>query len=307
LGKSLRRALTYALVRILMSAAQRLPRSTCLRLFGAGGLLARRALRADRVRTEVNLSVALPQLTPDEARELGKKVWVDLGKNSVDVLRLPRLNWRDLLDFVEIEGQNYLDEALSRGKGVIAVTGHIGSWELLGAYFSMMGYPLSVIVRPLRDQRFEKLIDELRRSKGMRPISRMGNVKAAYECLKRGHILGVLTDQDTSVKGVFCDFFGRPAFTPAGPAVLAMRTGAAVVPMAVQMQEDGIQLIRVKEPIQTSGDARSEADVRRVMQRCSDAIEDLIRSHLTQWVWMHDRWKTFPTESDWKETGKVSA
>jgi len=306
LGKTLRRALAYALVRVLMVIAWAVPRSCALRLFGTAGVLAWRMQREDRTRTEVNLSLALPELSRDEVREFAKRVWIDLGRNCVDVLRLPRLTWHDLTDFVEVQGLGRFEEVLSRGKGVIVVTGHIGSWELLAAYFSMLGYPLSVIVRPLRDERFEALVDELRRSKGMRPISRIGNVKAAYGCLKKGHILGVLIDQDTSVKGVFCDFFGIPAYTPAGPAVLALRAGAPIVPMAIQLQEDGTQLIRIKEPIESSGDSGSESDVRSIMQRCTRAIEDFIRYHPTQWVWMHDRWKTMPERSKSYEKETVS-
>jgi KDO2-lipid IV(A) lauroyltransferase len=198
-----------------------------------------------------------------------------------------------------------LEEAVSRGKGVVAVTGHIGCWELLGAYFSMMGYPLAVIVRPLRDQRLENLIDNLRRSKGMKPISRMTNVKAAYGWLKRGGILGVLIDQDTSVKGVFCDFFGRPAYTPAGPAYLALRTGAPIVPIAIQLEEDGTQVVRVKRPIDLPKSMDTDACVRLVMQACTQAIEDYVRCRPTQWVWMHERWKTTPLRESERTDGAI--
>ncbi|MBN1503626.1 MAG: lysophospholipid acyltransferase family protein, partial [Candidatus Eisenbacteria bacterium] len=177
-----------------------------------------------------------------------------------------------------------------------AVTGHIGSWEMLAAYFSMRGYPLSVLARPLRDERLEKLLDSQRRAKGMRPISRIANARPAYEALKEGGILGVLIDQDTPVTGVFCDFFGRPAFTPAGPAYLAMRTGAAVVPMGISMQRDGTHLVRILKPVDASVRDGDDKDRRalEITRECTGALERLIRFEPTQWVWMHERWKTSP-------------
>lgn len=286
----------YALARGLILLALILPRSVALRLFGGLGAVAFVLLRKDRIRTEVNLSLAFPERSRQEVRSLAGRVYVELGRNCADVFRLPWLRWDELGSFVSVEGLSYFEEALSRGKGVVVVTGHIGCWELMAAYFSMTGYPLAVVVRPLRDQRLERLIDGLRRSKGMKPISRVSNVKAAYSWLKRGGVLGVLIDQDTSVKGVFCDFFGRPAYTPAGPAYLALRTGASIVPMAIQLEEDGTHMVRVKEPIGVPESLDTEACVQTVMQACTQAIEDYIRHRPTQWVWMHERWKTTPLQ-----------
>lgn len=302
MGRRLRRLVLFGLIRFLMLIARAFPRSVMLGLFGGLGAASFVILRRDRIRTEVNLSLAFPQRSRQDIRALARRVYVDLGRNCVDVFRLGALKWQDLRTFVRVENVACFDEALSRGKGVIAVTGHIGCWELLGAHFSMLGYPLAVIARPLRDPRLELLIDGLRRSKGMKPISRMSNVKTAYSWLKDGGVLGVLIDQDTSVKGVFCDFFGRKAFTPAGPAYLALRTGAAIVPMAIQMEEDGTQVVRVKSPIAIPEVSDTETCVKKVMQECTNAIEDYVRQRPTQWVWMHDRWKTSPGQ----ETAETS-
>ncbi len=302
MGKSLGRALAYASVRVLMFLAWVLPRPRALRLLGAVGLVARRVLRDERIRTEVNLSLALPECSRDEVRELGKRVWVDLGRNFVDVFRLPHLSWYDLPGFIEVQGLSRLEEVLSRGKGVLVVTGHVGCWELLTAYFSMLGYPVSVISRALGDARLEEFIDGLRRSKGTKPICEANHEAAAYDSLKKGRILAVSIDQDASSRGVFCDFFGQPAFTPVEPAVLALRAGAPIVPAAIHLRGGGVQVIRMEEPFYPRGDVNSESDVRSVMQNCTKAIEDLIRLEPTQWVWMRERWKTVPalTESEKK-------
>jgi KDO2-lipid IV(A) lauroyltransferase len=304
LRKTIKRASLYALVRGLMFTAQVLPRWVSLRFFSTLGVLAFYVLKKERARTEINLALAMPHLSRAELRRLSRDVWALLGRNCVDALRLLGMKWEEMSALVRVEGLRVLEEAVSRGRGVVAVTGHIGNWEMLAAYFSMRGYPLSVLARPLRDPRLERLIDRVRRSKGMRPISRIGNVKAAYEALKNGGVLGVLIDQDTSVKGVFCDFFGRPAFTPSGPAYLAMRTGAAIVPMAISLQRDGTHLVRILEPVQveaTGGHgsragSRDTEDSRAlaITQSCTRALEELIRLEPAQWVWMHERWKTGP-------------
>lgn len=296
----------YVLARGLMLLGRVLPRSVALRLFGGLGAAGFLLLRRDRTRAEVNLSLAFSEYSRKEIRKLARRVYVELGRNCVDVFGLSALKWHELDDFVSVQGVTHFDEAVSRGKGVIAVTGHIGCWELLAAYFSMIGYPLAVIVRPLRDRKLEKLIDDLRRSKGMKPISRVSNVKAAYSWLKRGGVLGVLIDQDTSVKGTFCDFFGRPAFTPVGPAYLALRTGAAIVPMAIQMEEDGTHTIRIREPIDVPRDLDTETCVHSVMQACTQAIEDYIRRRPAQWVWMHERWKTASAPANVKAESEAS-
>ncbi len=312
--KSLRHALTSALVKSLMWTAGALPRACALRLFSTLGALAFYVQPKARVITEVNLSMAMPGLSRPETRKLARRVWSDLGRNCVDTLKFPRIGWDELDKLVRVEGLETLEEALSRGRGVVAVTGHIGNWELMGAYFSMRGYPLSVLARPLRDERLERLLDRQRRAKGIRPISRIANARPVYESLKRGDMLGVLIDQDTPVKGVFCDFFGRPAFTPAGPAYLAMRTGAAVVPMAISMQSDGTHLVRILEPVDAAAKDGDDKDRRalEITAECTSSLERLIRYKPTQWVWMHERWKTRPAcpgpdrDASGVGTGRVS-
>lgn len=294
--KPIKRTLSYWLVRGLIFLASAMPRRLALRLFSTLGGMAFYFLKEDRARTEINLGLAMPGLKRPELRRLARRVWMDLGRNCVDVLRFPRMGWEEMEKLVEVEGLAILEEALSVGRGVVAVTGHIGNWEMLAAYFSMRGYPLSVLARPLRDARFERLIDDRRKSKGMKPISRIGSAKSAFESLKEGGILGVLIDQDTPVKGVFCDFFGRPAFTPAGPAYLALRTGAAVVPMAIYLQKDGTYLVRIMKQVDTSARDSANEDLRalQITQDSTTALEEMIRYQPSQWVWMHDRWKTKP-------------
>jgi KDO2-lipid IV(A) lauroyltransferase len=115
----------------------------------------------------------------------------------------------------------------------------------------------------------------------------------AVRCLKRGEILGVLVDQDTSVESVVVDFLGHPAKTPVGPVKMASRTGAALVPLAMLMTPEGTYRIEVKEPLSTDGEAGTLEDQ---VETCSKAIEEFIRREPSQWIWMHKRWKSVLSE-----------
>jgi KDO2-lipid IV(A) lauroyltransferase len=189
---------------------------------------------------------------------------------------------------VEVVGGHYLDDMLARGAGVVALAGHVGNWELLGAYLARAGYPLTVMATRIKDRRLDDLLVGVRRKAGIKVLERSRGLMGAFRCLTRGEVLGVLIDQDTSVDSVTVDFLGHPAKTPVGPAKLAARTGAAIVPMAMLMTPEGTYRIEIREPINLNGDKSLEHDV----ERCSKALEDFIRHDPDQWVWMHKRWKS---------------
>ncbi|MBI4553118.1 MAG: lysophospholipid acyltransferase family protein, partial [Candidatus Latescibacteria bacterium] len=127
---------------------------------------------------------------------------------------------------------------------------------------------------------------------------------AVLRALRRGDVVGLLIDQDTRVQGTFVDFFGQPAYTPVGPAVIALRTDAPVVPMAIHRQPDDTHLITVLPPIEPVRSGRWDEDMHEATRRYTGAIERLIRQAPTQWVWMHERWKTKPAKDGGQGSGK---
>jgi len=185
-------------------------------------------------------------------------------------------------------------QARARGKGLIAVTGHLGNWELIPVYFSLKGIPVNVIARRLNDPRLDRLVVGYREKRGIRNIDRDLGARTAFRCLRRGEALGVLIDQDTRVESVFVDFMGRQASTPVGPAALAMRTGAPVVPVATYRDRDGRHIIEVGAPIELAAEGTERELLRENTERLSKAVEKYILCHPEQWVWIHERWKTEP-------------
>jgi len=249
-----------------------------------------------RKRTQNNLNIVFgKEKDQRELEKLARLVFENVGKNVADAVRLKNMKWKKIEEITKIEGLEYFDNAYKMGKGVIPLTGHIGNFELLAAYFSLKGYKLSVIGRELYDPRLDALLVKSRESVGLENIPSSASVKQVIKALRSGRALGVLADQDSSkVRGVFVDFFGRPARTPVGPVLLAYKTQSPIVPMAIVREKDDKYKIIVKEPIELATSGDKEKDIIETTQKCTKVLESIIRDYPSQWLWMHDRWKSKP-------------
>lgn len=246
-----------------------------------------------------NVSRAFPEGKALIAEALARGVFTSLGRNAFDALSLVHLSREAILGLCRIEGEEHLRVPYERRNGVIALTGHIGCWELLGAYFSEKGYKVNVIARELSDGRLNDMLARMRRRHGIVSIPRGGGAVAGYRALRKGEMLGMLVDQDIDVDGVFVPFFGIPAHTPRGAAVFALRSGASIVPMGIHLQPGGSHRITVLPELGSPPAALSEEErIDELTGRCSAAIERLIRIYPQQWVWFHDRWRKRPEDSD---------
>jgi KDO2-lipid IV(A) lauroyltransferase len=296
--KRIKNWLLFRLITSLISFLNFLPRSTAIWL---GGFLARLAyliIRDARKRTIANLNLAFGErFDKKELRRLGARIFANLGKNVVDAVRLGKMSRKDLDKITDIAGLEHLDEAYRAGKGVIGLTGHIGNFELMAAYFSLRGYRMSVVGRELYDPRLDRLLVRNRESVDMENIPSSAGVRPVIRALRSGRLLGVLADQDSSrVRGVFVDFFGRPARTPAGPGLLAYKTGSPIVPMAILRAGKNRYKIVVKPRVELGFSGDREKDLIDVTQRYTVVLESIIREHPAQWLWMHDRWKSRPQQ-----------
>jgi KDO2-lipid IV(A) lauroyltransferase len=203
------------------------------------------------------------------------------------------MSWEDVQRITEIEGLQYFDRAYRAGKGVIGFSGHIGNFELMAAYLSLKGYRLSVVGREVYDPRLDRLLVENRESVGLENIPSSAGVKPILKALRAGKFLGALADQDSSrVRGVFVDFFGRPARTPVGPVLLSYKTDSPIFPMAIVRIAGNRYRIIIKPPVELTFSGNREKDVRDVTQTCTRVLESIIREYPDQWLWMHDRWRS---------------
>ncbi len=198
---------------------------------------------------------------------------------------------------VDIEGRSYLDNALARNKGVIAVTAHFGNFALMQFKLAKEGYRVNSIIRHMRDLQADKYFLKKRNGIGVKTIytePRNVCVMQSIKSLKNNEILFILLDQNFGTGGIFVDFFGRKAATATGPIVLAQRTEAAIIPMFfVHTAKGKHRLIIEREFKLENASGKNEAILLNI-QRLTDIIERYIRSYPAEWSWIHRRWKTRP-------------
>lgn len=294
-----RRWLAFLLVETLILVSRMLPRRAGLALFSALGAIAFKLYRKERERAVKNLALAFAGTDPMIIRAMAKGSFIALGRNALDALRLVFLAQKEVQELCSITGEHHLREAYERGNGVIALTGHIGCWELLAACISGRGYKVSVIARSLHDERMNDILVNMRLRHGTVSIPRRSGAVAGFKVLKKGELLGMLIDQDIDdVDGVMVPFFGVPAYTARGVAAYAIKSGAAIVPLAIHMQPDGKHRIMVLPLLELPlGRDNEERRIEELTALCSETIERLIRIYPQQWIWFHDRWKRYLEES----------
>jgi len=232
-----------------------------------------------------------------EIVELSKEMFTMLGRNAGDILRARSVRTlADLDRFIVVHDYENFEYANAKGKGVIFLTCHLGAFDLQITVMSLRGLKPNIIGTPLKDDRLNELLFDYRNAYGAVAIERGKETLRLIKALKRGGAVAILIDQDTRVKSRFVDFFGMQAATPVGAAILAMKTGAAVVPTYIHLGEDNLQhmFILPEIPLVLSGD--DEQDMIANTQNYTRFIEEQVRKHPSQWVWMHERWKTRPGE-----------
>ncbi len=290
--KKIKRSFEVAATRGLWRFARGLPRSAGFKIFSAMGSAAGYLLRRDRRRAIDNLEIAFPDMPLSFRKAITNAMFRSLGRNAYEFLTLEGSSKAKLLRLVErVEGQEHLDEAWGRQKGLIAITGHIGCWELLAAYFVQRGYKVNVVGRELWEKRLNSDLLRVRESMGYRTIDRSTGGREMLRILRDRSVVAVLIDQHTRVDGIYVPFFNRPAHTPTGVARLAQATGVPIVPMAIYMTEPGKHLIRILPAIESDGLEDRQREIEAVTEKCSRAIEELVRFDPKQWVWVHQRWR----------------
>ncbi len=273
-----------------------LPRGVAQGLSAAVGVTAFWILPKERLRMRRNLKQAFGDSFPDsEADRIGKNVFIHLGKTAADVFQFPRYHQRHLEKLVILnDGIDKMNQALALGKGVLGISGHLGNWELLAAYFLSSGYPGAVVGRRIYYEPFNRVLVALRKSVNVETIYRDGGLRRILKVLQGNGIVGMVVDQDVEkLDGVFVSFFGKPAWTPAAPVKISIATGAPILPMFV-IREGNRYRLYIEDAICPEKTDNGEEAVQAMTQRWSDVVEKYVRRYPEQWVWMHDRWKTKP-------------
>jgi KDO2-lipid IV(A) lauroyltransferase len=283
---------------VLRAVVRWLPLSWAQAFGGLLGLIAYGLLGRYRSLAWEHLAVAFgPSLRVTTRHRIARHTFLNLGKTVMEWLVLDRCSPARIRRMVEIHGLAHLDQALAKGRGVIALSAHFGNWELLAIALVSLGYDGGVLARRLRYPEYEDMLWAMRRRNGVATIAR-GSVKDVAEWLRKNQIIGMLPDQDIdSLDGIFVEFFDRPAYTPVGPAASALMTGAPIIPCFL-IRADRRFRIMIEEPIAMSRTGDRTQDLVAITQRWSRVVESYIRRSPDQWVWMHRRWKTQPATTD---------
>lgn len=278
-------------------------------LLGRG--LGRLAWRLDSKRRRIaleNLDTAFGETkTPEEKARIARESYENLGRLLFEFLRIPWLKPKDLEGWITPQSMERFDRALEKGKGVILVTAHFGSWELLGAYLGLAGYPMDVVARELDSPAAEEFVRWARTRCGNRLVYKDRSMRQLIKGLSDGRVAGLLIDQNVSVReGVFVYFFGELACTNKGPAMLASVSRAPVVPVFI-VRENGRHRVVSGEVVEMASTGDREADALENTARMTKAVEDMVRSHPEQWFWVHRRWKTRPDHPEVEHLKKPPA
>jgi Kdo2-lipid IVA lauroyltransferase/acyltransferase len=298
LKKRIKYSSLYFFIRFLIFFSNLLPRKVWLTFCGWLGRIAYAVSPKPKERTIRHLGLALgKEMSPREIVNLSKQVFIMLGKNAGDILR--SLNVRSLDDlnkFLVTHGIENYNKAHAKGKGVMFLTSHLGAFDLQITNMALRGLNPNIVGTALKDERLNELLWQYRNAYGAVAIERGKESVRLFKALKSGGSIAILIDQDTKVKSRFVDFFGMKAATPIGATVLALRTGAAVVPTYVYLDKDGKQHMHIlpEIPLVFTGD--EEKDLLINTQNFTNFTEQIVREHPDQWVWMHERWKTRPGE-----------
>lgn len=243
-----------------------------------------------------NLTMALPELTAAERTRILRGVYIHLGWQLVEFCHMPRYSADEMLAWVRIEGMENFWAAKARGKGVLIITGHLGAWELLSFYHSLVAEPMNMIIRRLDNRKLDEFVNGIRCMHGNRVIHKDDFGRGLLLAMRKGEAVGILMDTNMSPpQGSFVKFFGIEACTATGLAHIARKTGAAVMPAFCLWEPgEGRYVIRVGEEIAVPHTADAAADILETTQMATAAIEGWIRRYPDQWLWIHRRWKTRP-------------
>ena len=234
-------------------------------------------------------------LGPAERRRIARESVLNIARVFCEIAKFDTIAER-LDDYVRFDDTAILEDLVRTGRGAVVVTGHIGNWEMLAAYFAHRGIEISAVARRIYDERLNALLVDFRARNGVGTILRedKGSARQIIAALKGHSVLAMLIDQDTHAPSVSVPFFGHPARTPVAPARLALRRNVPLHAVFIERRSEGGHRITLSPPISLPHTGDQLEDTRRLTAVLNQAIETQIRHRPEEWVWWHDRWRRRP-------------
>jgi KDO2-lipid IV(A) lauroyltransferase len=292
--------LEYAAVLVVRALLRVAPWRVVTGVGRALGLLFYLFDRKHRQVTLDNLARAFPARSERERRAIARRVFEHFGRLLFDLIKFSTLTRDEMLERVEFEGDDRVMQAQAHGCGYFIFSGHFGFWELQALVHALRVGPLGMMVRPLNNPYLDAMLTKVRQATGNTVIDRSGGVRRVLRELQANHGVAVLIDQHIHTPdAVHVDFFDRPAATTSSLAVLALRTGAPVVPTFTIPLPGGRYRLIYERAVQPPKDESPE-EIRGFTQRCTDVLEMYVRRYPDLWLWMHRRWRDAANGADVK-------
>ena len=239
-----------------------------------------------------NMSHVLPGASAHERRNIARRVIRNTLKNYYDLVRLPHMKARDIENLItEFEGLENLQEAFARGKGVIAIGGHLGNFSLVAQKAVLLGYTVAVIAEDIQPPKLYNFVNKLRSGFGLKFI-RAGSsqVRTIYKLLKSNGMLLLASDRDVNDTGTPVQFFDAPADMPEGPVVLALRLGATLLPVYTDRRANNKATLHIYPPMEMVRTGDYKRDIQVNMRRVAEVLEQMISRAPDQWVVLQRVW-----------------
>lgn len=230
------------------------------------------------------------------AAALAGKVYFSFFLNSIEMASIPYLTKSEIVDRLEVKGLEHLRLALSRGCGVIVVSGHYGLWEFIPPWLQIHGFPIAVVVRRQNNPHVDGWMHFMRTKHGVGITDSGFGLREILRTLKKGDCLGLMSDQDAGTKGIFVPFFGKLASTVVGPAEISQKLGSPIVVVGGHPRKTPPHLFEISAPMFPEDYPSGKAGAEAITSAFTQKLEEWIRRRPEQWFWLHRRWKTRPND-----------
>jgi KDO2-lipid IV(A) lauroyltransferase len=294
--------LVYLAVRILVCVVQAMSWSWGLNLARALAWLAYRLDRRHRLVAADNIRQAFPHLDEAAVDRMVRASYLHLTTMVIEMIRLPRvLHPHNVYDYVEHEDKERLLSWGQTGRPCLILTGHFGNWEVLSYVAGMIGLRGGIVARRLDNPYLDRFLARLRRNTGLTLLDKSADYPRILQLLQQKASLGMVGDQDAGSRGLFVNFFGRPASTFKSIALLSLEYQAPILVVSVaRVAQPMCYRLYFEEAILPEEFAQRPDATLAITQRYTDALERMVRRHPEQYFWLHRRWKHQPSRKSKK-------
>ena len=287
----LKKTMAYQLLRTLIKGLTCLPFSLAAGLGRFAGKTAFYFLKRRRASAYADLKAVFGDRFSERERwRLIRDHFAHLGQVGMEMLYFPKLKLEDLKPRLKIHHKERHDRVIAAQRPLVLLTAHFGNWEILQVIGTLEGRPIHVLQRPQKQKLIDRILSDLRESRGSFAISRGMGVRGLIRALRSNQSIGLLGDQDAGKhEGLIMKLFNRKTTVPTGPFELAARTDAVLLPVFIVSKPGGQHEIFVEEPIEHI--QPNEDGYRDAMRKYLDLLESYVTKYPEQWLWGAKRWK----------------